>query len=190
MSSIRESITSVMEQLKVIPASPFVSDGSFPDQYSGEMFKTVAILNNQIELMKNGENYSFLSPAAFVEVNTSNHEVLGMGYTAYDVEYTIHILNEMLDSGIGTLDQDLYVFDLRNGVKEYLTMFRPTQTGNLMYFNEEQDFKHDNCYHYKIMFKGRIVDPVGNTMPVEVDGPWNLDLQVKYCIGITYSGGL
>lgn len=173
MNSLRECIMSIVEKLKSIPANP-------GDTYSSYLFKTVAIWNDQIDRMTDGSGYSFLSPAAFVEINTSDHEFLGLGYTAFDVDVKIHILNEMLDYCDGTLDQDLLVFDLRNSVKTYLNMFRPTQTGNLMYVDEKQQFDHTNVYHYIISFKARMVDRYGNTEPTSITGTWSFEFNIDW----------
>lgn len=138
-------------------------------------FNTIAIWNDQIKRLKNGTGYSFLSPAIFLESKQINHERLGMGYKAYDLDITIHLLDEQLDTAIYQydglnpnlvqLDQNLEVFHLRDLVIQYLDGCKPVQMGNLWYIDDIQDFSHDNCYHFQIKFKGRVVDQIANTMP-------------------------
>ena len=155
----------IVNRLKAIPNE--MPSNNY-DTYSAFMFKTCAIWNNQIDMMKDGSNYSFLSPAAFVEVEVDDTTVLGLGYTQLDLLFKVHILNEMLDNGNNTLDQDVTVFELRAAVLNYLNGFRPAKTGNLMYMTEEQDYSHDNCYHYILTFKAAYVEVAGNRDPVPV----------------------
>ena len=75
-------------------------------------------------------------------------------------------MDEQLDDQIGGLDQNLDVFDLRDDVITSLDMFRPLQTGNLVYISGEQDYNHDNVYHYELTFRGRMIDPIGNWEPI------------------------
>ena len=128
-------------------------------------FIEVAIWNNQIGRMKSGGGYGFDSPAIFLETRETNHERLGMGYKAYDLECTIHLLHEELDAMDGTLDQNVNVFHYRDLVIEYLDGSKPVQAGNLWYISDEQDFSHDNCYIFNIKFKCRVVDQIANTLP-------------------------
>lgn len=167
--SLKNAIISIVDRLKSIPATTY-------DAFSSELFKNVAIWNDQIaqSFGESGTNYNLLSPSAFVEVNTDNSDFLGIGFTSCDLNVDIHIVNVQLDAIDGTLDQDLEVFNLRDNTKIWLNLFTPTNCNDLMYVTERQDFAHDNVYHYIISFKTRFTDSAGANIPHQYDGTVSL----------------
>lgn len=154
-TSIKGTLTSILARLGTI-----VNDQTIP------IFNTIAVWNNQINRAKDASGYSFQYPAVFVETKKLSTERLGFGYKSYEFDIIIHVMDEQLDDQIGGLDQNLDVFDLRDDVITSLDMFRPLQTGNLVYISGEQDYNHDNVYHYELTFRGRMIDPIGNWEPI------------------------
>lgn len=168
-NNYRDAILSIVDKLKGVTAST-----------SEPSFNTVAIWNNQIKNMINASNYSFLSPAAFVETRLTDTDNLSFGITTNDINVRIHILDEELDAMDGTLDQNISVFTLRDLVKNKLTGFRPFQTNYMQYVGEKQDFEHTNCYHYIIDFKARFTDAVANTSPFTASGTYSINITTTY----------
>lgn len=116
------------------------------------------IWNNQIEAEKAGESYAYSKPAAFVEViSPVIFEELGQNYRSADLGISIHLVHEYYNLD-GTFEQDLAVFDIRDKIVAALSQFKPTGCGQLVSTGEEQDFNHDNIYHYVISLVCNFID--------------------------------
>lgn len=149
-------------------------------------FQFIAVWNNHVDRILSGDGYSYAQPAAFVELESQEvYNLLG-GLTQTDYIVRIHIVHTELDAADGTLDQNLNVFDWRDAVKVKFTGLKPTNFGNLMFYNEFQDYDHNNVYHYIMEFIGGFIDTKGS--PLDADsGTWvnttpptALDLTVEY----------
>ena len=141
MAGIKQPILDIVNQIKTIPFAN--NAGATPNLYS-------AIFNNQIERMKNGEEYNYSLPAAFVEVipQKTGGEI-GFGSWGYDVIFRIHAVMNQPDAGDGTLDQNLTIYDLRNALQEALVHFQPTGCGEMQSDDERFDTDHDNICVYQ-----------------------------------------
>jgi hypothetical protein len=106
--------------------------------------------------------YNFLCPALFFEVQEVSSEVLGLGSVAQDLHITTHIIHEELDATDGSLDQNLNVFDWRTYVRETFTGLDVPNLNTLMYYKEHEDYKHNNYYHFKVIWKTKYFDQSGN----------------------------
>jgi hypothetical protein len=144
MSGIKASIQSVMTKLQEIVVRS-------NDSVSRNV--VARIWNNQVAHDKDGTQASFLKPAVFVEVqNGVTWQQLGEGYQSADLAFCIHLVHEQLDAADGTMEQDLVIFDLRDQVLNKLALYEPTGCGPLTHVGEQQDFDHDNVYHYTVNF--------------------------------------
>jgi hypothetical protein len=123
-----------------------------------------AVWNNQIDLLLTGEGYSFVTPAVFFEMLTTDRINFLTGITSSNVTYRLHILHQQLDAGDGTMEQNLDIFDIRDSVKVLFTSYNPNTDycSPLIFSGEEQDYNHNNVYHYIIDFEGSIVDTKGS----------------------------
>jgi hypothetical protein len=147
MASIKDSILSIKTKLQTLTDLQFV-----------------AIWNNQLAEDLEGQIYSFPKPAAFVEAITPNPWMpLGLGYSQSDVIFAIHIVHEEYDAGNGNYEQDTNVYDLKTKVNQLLTYFVPTQGGRLMKISEQQDYNHNNLYHYIIQYTCGVIDNDADT---------------------------
>ena len=147
MASIKDSILSIALKLQTL------SDLQF-----------VGIWNNQLAEDLNGQIYSFPKPAAFVEAIMPNAWMpLGLGYSQSDVIFAIHIIHEEYDAGNGNYEQDTNVYDLKTKINQLLTYFVPTQGGRLMKISEQQEYNHNNLYHYIIQFNCGVIDNDADT---------------------------
>ncbi len=134
-------------------------------------FLHVRVWNNQLSYNRSGQIYEFLKPACFVEViNSPQYEAIGGGWTGADLGITFHIVHEHYDSMDGTFEQDLVVFDLRDKVLEFITLFKPSGCSHMTLTGEEQDYEHDNLYHYQVSFVCNFTDNTGAIKTIEVDG--------------------
>ena len=116
------------------------------------------IWNNQIRYEADGKLYNFPKPACFVEVvSPATFEILGEGYRSCDVNFRIHLSHDNYNNE-GTFEQDLLIFGLRDSVIKLLTGYRPTGCGPLNAMSEQQDYEHDNVYHYIIDFVCNLTD--------------------------------
>lgn len=122
----------------------------------------VRVWNNQLEYEQNGELYNYPKPAIFIEAQTPNQfmPLLG-GFSQSDIFFIVHIVHEQFDAGDGTFDQNMDVFDLRSSIINKLNLFKPTNCNGLQKISEEQDFTHNNLYHYKITFLCGLIDDAG-----------------------------
>jgi hypothetical protein len=123
------------------------------------------IWNNQLEHTRQAEEKYIPLPAAFVEVVPGvQFEALTMGMTSADIVFRIHLVHEYYDAQNGTFEQDLAVFDLRDAIMAKLTLFQPTACTPLTFFSEEQDYDHDNLYHYVMDFACNFTDSKGSPL--------------------------
>jgi len=124
------------------------------------------IWNNQIERIKNGSDYTFPMPAAFVEVlNDVQFQMMGQGFRNADISFRIHLVHQFYNEE-GTYEQDLEIFDLRDKVlanadnpeNAGLSFFVPTGCTPLACISETQEYDHDNVYHYILNFVSNFTD--------------------------------
>jgi len=119
----------------------------------------VSVWNNQMEYIENGGDYSFPLPSGFIELITDNLQDIGGGYQGSDLTANIHILHNNLTNpdDIG-LNSD--IFDLKNNIIKLFFKFQPTQSSIFIRVSEQQDFNHDNVYHYIITYKLHYIDNI------------------------------
>ena len=125
-------------------------------------FKFVRIWNNQLEQLEEGSTYSFPMPCCFVEILTANdYTPIGRGYGTGELVVRIHIGHEEYDSLEQTMEQNFNVFSLRNKVVNKLNNYQPIATSSLMRVSEQQDYTHNNIYHYIVDFRCAFIDSWG-----------------------------
>ena len=121
------------------------------------------IWNNQLRDIKDGKSYEWPRPAAFVEViSPATFETIGLGFRSADLGIRIHLVHEYFNMD-GSMEQDLAIFDLRDKVIASLSQYCPTACGPLNCTNEEQDYDHDNLYHYVCEFVCNFIDSKGSS---------------------------
>jgi len=123
------------------------------------------IWNNQIARQDDGSGYAFARPAAFVEViNDAQFEQAGLGIRSVDLVFKIHLVHDYYN-GDGSMEQDLVIFDLRDKIlapDKGLSQFIPTSCSPLNCVREEQEYDHDNTYHYVMDFVCNFIDSKGS----------------------------
>jgi len=136
--------------------------------------RLAAIYNGQPEKIKTQETDEngyqlFDSPACFIEaVNANEIQQLGNGYQIYDpLTIRIHVYFTQLDSGTGTLDENLDVFDFKNLVFKALQKYEFDGAVAMVRIAENLDYNHDNVYIYTLDF---ITNYVDNQMSEPVGG--------------------
>lgn len=154
MAGIKQPILDILSRLAAI--SVHSQEGGSTSLYS-------RVWNNQLDFMKDGSGYVFPRPAAFIEVLT-NFSIIGLGVRSADIGVRVHLVADYYNLD-GTLDQDLLIFDLRDTIispKYGLSQYCPTACGPLNCIGEEQDFSHDNVYHYILNFVCNFTDSKGS----------------------------
>lgn len=120
------------------------------------------IFNDQYTKLKKGELEAFPLPSALLQIiSPTNMKRIGFGVDAGDITFRIHIAHEHLDSGDGTMEQDLIIFDIVDAVVNLLSDYQPTGCSPLMCVNDEPDNEHTNLYVYKIDFVCHYLDNRG-----------------------------
>jgi hypothetical protein len=149
----------------------------------GQMPLFARIWNNQIHLDKEGKSYSYPTPAAFVEVITpATYEMVGQGVRSADISFRIHLVHVFFNND-GTYEQDLIIFDLRDQVIASLSDatgsgWKPTNCTPLVAIAEEQDYNHDQVYHYMIDFIAGFIDTTAQKQFLETTPPTPLELDI------------
>jgi len=148
----------------------------------------IAVWNNQVEQLSKGTSYNFQMPAIFIEFVTNEVIVLGSGVESFDpLDIKIHIVDDMIDAGDGTQDQNLRIFEFKHQVYTLLKQFKPSHCVPLFRVNEKQDYDHNNLYHYIQTYRTNYIDnsmqtPVGKiiyTYPPE-EKPLTFTIEPSY----------
>lgn len=177
MAGIKDAMSDILNKLATLSVVNNDSTSTYP---------YVRVWNNQLKLDRQGQVESFPKPALFLEVVTPvQYEIIGQGYRDADVNFRIHIIHEYYNDGDGvTFEQDLAVFDLRDQLIALLTYFTPAGCGPLVSVAEEQDFDHDNLYHFVVDFLCNFTDAKGSRLDTgrnyytESTPPTSLNVQV------------
>ena len=137
-------------------------------------FKWILIFNNQIDRARLGL-INFNCPACFVEIQHENIVNLQSGITGMDLKVRFHVVYLQLDGMKNTMDQNFDVFALRDMIRKKFVNYFPKGCGPLQADGEDQDYKHNNLYHYIINFKCHWIDTSAYTMPQILSGyiVWN-----------------
>jgi len=154
VSGILSPITDILAKLSSLNYAN--NAGQTPNLYA-------RVWNGQVKQLQRGENYPYPLPAAFLEVVLpDDYSQLAEGITECDITFRIHLVDEELDAGDGTMDQNLVIFALRDAVIKLLTYYQPIACSNLQKVSEQQDYDHTNVYHYIIDFKCSFIDDRGD----------------------------
>lgn len=181
---IKDPILDVMHRLEAIDVTN--GDGKTIKLYT-------RIWNNQMQLTQNGQLYDYPKPAAFVETLVPMFwEVMsgGMGVRNSEIGFNIHLIHEFYNQD-GTFEQNLPVFDLRDKVLIQLSGFQPMGCSGLMCIREEQDYDHNNLYHYIMGFIADYIEAINPDCGGHIikDPPTQLDLSgVQFAEGIAEDG--
>ena len=141
--------------------------------------------NNQLENIRDG-GYSWPRPAAFIEiVSPASYDIIGLGFRSADLGIRIHLIDEFYNTD-GTFEQNLGVFDLRDQVIAELSQYCPTACGAMNCINEEQDYDHDNLYHYIAEFVCNFTDSKGSKYD---PGSGNFDESANENLDLTVANG-
>ena len=154
-----DAVNSVLERLGSIP----YDWGSIAKAEQNNLFQYVAIFNDQINRMEDGEGSPlFDTPACFVDIEPAPYLRLLGELSTSDLIYRIRIVSKEYDAGDGTLDQNLAVFAIRNAVKESLSNFVPANSSMLQHTSEMQDPDHTAVYVWQMEFKSAFIDTIGS----------------------------
>lgn len=123
------------------------------------VFKTIYIFNNHIDKIRTGK-INFLCPGIFVEIQQQLNTVLTLqqGVSSWDIKIRFHICDFQLDGLNNTFNQNLTVFNYRNLIRKTFVQYFPPRCSGMMADGEDQDYKHNNIYHYIQNFKTNYTD--------------------------------
>lgn len=153
MSGIKAPLLDILNKLATVDV--LNGDGQAVKLYS-------RVWNNQLTSERDAKIYDYPKPAAFVEFITPvTFTEMGGNFGNADIGVNIHLIHEYYNAD-GTFEQDLQVFDLRDKIVALLSQFKPTACGLMVRVNEQQDFDHDNLYHYIVGFAVNFVDSLSS----------------------------
>jgi hypothetical protein len=147
-------------------------------------FKWVKVWNNQLNRMDDQSGLSLPFPACYIELVPQEYLPLAFGFSTSDLVWRVHICHHQLDAGNGNFDQNLDVYDLRDKVKNLLTLYKPTNCGSWISDGEEQDYEHDMVYHYILQFKCAFIDTKGS--PYDPEYGTYIEKQPPTDLDVTY----
>lgn len=147
----------------------FTQLGTILDNKGKPLFKNIFVFNDQYKRMLDPKTTgTWLSPCIFVEMVFNQETNLGRGLNGVDITYRMHIIMQQLNAptitGInpnpnGTMDQNLYIFTLRDMVNKNILGFTPIgNSGPLRYVTEKQSYNHTNLYEYVISYQHHYFD--------------------------------
>lgn len=152
-----------------------------------KLFQKVLVWNNQINRLKSGDGYAFQCPACFLELIPESTNQFLDNVTLTDYVGRFHIVDMELDAADeDSLDQNLNVFIYRDIVKSAIVGIQPPNCSTMFNVSEEQDYEHDDVYHYIIDFKFCFTDTKGSildadqTKVIYKTPPTNLNLSVGF----------
>ena len=151
------------------------------------VFKTVHIWNNQLanERADVNKQFAYPKPAVFVEISTPTPigTLLG-GFQQYDdIRVRLHIIHEQYDAnGNGFMDEDFNIFDFSQLLYGKMNKFEPPGAVRMVRVAEEQDYDHDNLYHFIQEYQTNLIDGT-QTEPkggMSAPGPFSLQLNLNF----------
>lgn len=173
MSGIKAPLLDILNKLSTLDVTN--GDGHAVKLYS-------RVWNNQLSSEREAKIYDYPKPAAFVEFITPvTFTEMGGNFGNADIGINIHLIHEYYNAD-GTFEQDMLVFDLRDKIVALLSQFKPTACGLMVRVNEQQDFDHDNLYHYIIGFAVNFVD--SKSSPYDPEAGKYIDSQVPVSVQI------
>jgi hypothetical protein len=188
-SCILDAINSVRTQVSGITWDWSAVEGAEKPK-PDKLFQKVLMWNNQLSRMKDGTGYLTAMPACYVEMRPENTTQLLENVTLSDVCWRMHVLWYQLDAGDDeTMDQTLYAYTLRDAIIQAMVGFEPENCSTMFYTKEEQDYDHDNIYHYVVEFKTSFRDTKGSTLDpdqtrfIYTTPPTNLELETGFYDG-------
>ena len=139
--------------------------------------------NNQLErIMKDGgaNMQMFPMPAVFPAFITNEIMQLGEGVQLYDpFDFELHFLDWQLDTGDGSFEQNLQIYDLIKRVHKIMQKFQPglkncdDLAGSCIRVGEQEDNNHNGVTHFIVKYRTTFVD---NSLQEPVDGIETKDL--------------
>ncbi len=171
----------IVDAINDILAKCVTPIGNYPP-----LFKKIDVWNNQLRYEKDGIGYSFPTPAIYLEMKQINSKQLGMGVNIVSYDVIFHIIHTQLNNG-NLLDRNTQVLNLKDFVKKKFEYYQPAQMGRLGFIRGQQDFEHDNVYHFVMTFKGTLVDTWGNYFPSQGTASLHLDIELtEVRLGVGY----
>lgn len=164
-SLLNNAIQSVLTQLMAIP---YTWPPLMPNELTADMplptklFQWGEIWNNQVRQWAEGKGFPNSKPCTFVETRLGRSMKMGGGMTLFpDCVFRVHIVDWQIDAGNGNVGQNTEIFNWRDLVKTNMQQFFPLQCSALTEAGEEQDYEHNDIYHYCIDFKCSFTDLKG-----------------------------
>lgn len=166
---IKDAIIDVITKLRTIPE-----------------LKVVRMFNDQFNRLQAGEENPIDFPSVFIEIiSPSPFKEIGGGLSAGDLTWRIHIADQELDAGLGDMDQNLNVYDLRDTVHAALNLFRPAGSSHFQKAAETADYSHKGVYHYIIDYRSELIESSGApTGFIIKDPPTALSIDINIVGGL------
>lgn len=148
--------------------------------------------NDQVQNLRAPEKdvteYAYNLPAVFLEFKDKVKNPIGNNVLIYDpLDICLHIVHDQLDAGGEDMENNTDILAIKEALNFAFQLFRPTNTSNLTCIEEEEDYNHDNIYHYTLTYRCTFTDystqlPMdGSAAPLPSGGlPYKLDNDVNF----------
>lgn len=174
MSAIVEALNSLLTAIGDIPYD--WGNLSIAQSRPTKLFQLVAMWNDQVGREASGEGYTFAKPACFIEMDTTDTQMLLDNTNVLDTVFRFHLIDRQLDAADGTMDQNLQVFTFRDTLKAAIAGFQPDNCSTLFYTDEKQDYQHTSVYHFTVDAKCCFTDTPVENGTIWKDPPTDLEL--------------
>jgi len=120
----------------------------------------VAVWNNQLNDIEEGNVYSFPFPAVFIDIQDYSINDIGNGVQIYeDLNIDIHIVSEFYNNSVyEAQEQNLDIFDLKQDIFKALHLFEPNNAVAFTRTREQVDKDYSNLYHFIQSYKTNLLD--------------------------------
>lgn len=152
--ALKETIQAILTHLATIDV--VTADGITVPLYA-------RVWNNQVDYIRSGQLQVFQTPAVYVEFVMGEGGNIGQNYNGNEVVLRFHLVHNHYNTE-GSFEQDLLIFDLRDLVCALLNRYKCIHLSPLQKLTEQQDFSHDNIYHYIIDYSTHFVDDLDDAI--------------------------
>lgn len=183
-SGLTDAVNSVISAVGNIPYD--WASQSIVHSRPNNMFQLVRLWNDQVRREKSGKGYVFEKPACFIELRNMANTSFLENTTMAEYIIRLHIVDMQLDNASGGMDQNLQIITYRDGTKQAIAGFTPTNCSTLFTVDENQDTEHTDVYHYTLDFKTCFIDTKGSALDpdqsqfIEKDPPTNAELNIQF----------
>lgn len=144
----------------------------------GKLCSHVNIWDSQIDEIVDWDennNYSFNMPAAFVEIELGDAQVIGGRVKSYpEAIIRIHTLTQILNTRGGKMERNELTFDVTDEIEYFMCNINLSFCASLISHENIQDWKHGSVYKHTISYRTNFIDTAGSIFDERNGSEWYL----------------